>query len=356
MGKTFCYMPLLRTRGAELKAYEVLGDEVAEKLFPIFELTRARRSKYDREGDVSKNIEKIKELVGGRWFALDLTTTEQQGNGRISEILGDGANGFGKWVELVEEFDDCNIVPAVHMDLDHLNVLTDEVSALLGLARYLLLRVSITDEPLSDIEDFVENVPNCENVILLIDREYIGVRDSSARVSDQGVFRDVCQTYGGVFHSISYVSSSFPSSVVLPGYGGDSYGFFPIPEVPFFNDLSGVRGQAQICYSDYATVHPLAYPGGGGGWVPRVDFPLGDHLFYHRYRRDDGGYVRAASEVERDRMYVRYPDWGCNEIELASIGLPNGRGPSHWISVRMSLHMSRMVDRFGSSRDSRLEL
>ncbi len=356
MTKVFCYMPLLRTRSAELVAYNKLSNEIASNVLPVFELTRARRTKADGEGDINKNIEIIKEIAKDRWFALDLTTTYQQSNRVIGEILSGGGDGFTKWVELIRGFSGYNIIPAIHIDYNHINLLNKEVDALRESCEYLLLRISITDDPDEVIYDFLKQVNVADDIILILDREYIDINDDVSRAVDYKMYKNICSAYGSSFHSISYSSSSFPSSVVKPGYGKDEHGYFRLPETTFFKKLVAVKQQAKTCYSDYATVHPLFYPGGAGGWVPRVDFPLGTELFYYRFRREDGGYIRASSLVIRDKMYRNYGDWGCSEIETASIGLPNGKNPAHWISVRMSLHMARQVERLVANADSHLEL
>lgn len=348
-------MPVLRTRKAELFAYSNLSDQISSQIFPVFELTRGRRTKSDGQGDISKNISQIKSLMGNKWFGLDLTSTEEQQNTEITTMLSDGENAFDLWVNFVNSLGCSNVIPVIHYDDFYPDLITKQVAGLRNISKYLLLRLPTNDLCQETLRIICSKIEHAKNIILLLDGEFIENKRKEKMMADKALFQEICRIYAPVFHSISYSSSSFPRSVVNPGYGYDEYGCFELPETLLFDELLACKGTAATCYSDYATVHPLSYPGGAGGWVPRVDFPRGTDLFYYRYRRDVGGYVRAASSVKADEKYVNYGDWGCNEIEQSAAGTPQGKSPAHWISVRMSLHMARQVERL-KAIDSGLEL
>lgn len=266
MSQDIYYIPVLRTRAAELKAYEKLWSGTSRNLLPLFELTRARRTKNDGEGDISKNVKKIKEMVGDNHFALDLTTTDQLSNKTISEILSDTSNGFHKWVDLVKEFQGLNVIPAIHINYDALHELPVEVNNLKKISKKQLLRIPIEYEPYDILVDFENAVQGPFNdIIVIIDGGFININDQLRRDKDLVILQKIMKDFGQKFHSISYTSSSFPSSVVLPGYGGDSHGYFKLPEPSFFDGINVLNGKTTTCYSDYATVHPLFYSGGGDG-------------------------------------------------------------------------------------------
>ena len=351
----FKYMPVLRTRAAEIIAYDHLEDTHKNQILPIFELTRSRRTRSDGQGEIIKNISKIQKMVGDRLYGLDLTGADELQNASIVSMLGDGANSFDLWVNFVSSLDCNNIIPAIHYDDSYAHLIKNQIERLRKTSKFLLFRLPVDEFCRETLRNFCSKVENARDVILLLDGRYIDARNKEKRKNDKELFKEVCATYPKVFHSISYSSSSFPRSVVAPGYGGDTEGFFELPETCFYDELVDCKGSVASCYSDYATVHPVSYPGGAGGWVPRVDYPRGKDLFYCRYRRDDGGYVRAASKVKSNSMYINHGDWGCGEIESAAAGVPNGRSPAHWISVRMSLHMARQVERL-QSINSGLEL
>ena len=57
---SFNYFPILKTTDAELHAYAELPLRVQEKILPIFELTRSRRSKNNPDADSWIRIESIR--------------------------------------------------------------------------------------------------------------------------------------------------------------------------------------------------------------------------------------------------------------------------------------------------------
>lgn len=348
-------MPVLRTRQAELFAYSNLSNQISSQIFPIFELTRGRRTRTDGQGDINKNICQIKSFMADKWFGLDLTSTKEQQNVEIVSMLSDGENAFNLWVSFVRSLECPNIIPVIHYDDLYPNLISRQVESLRNISKYLLLRLPTNALCKDTVRIICSKIEFAKDIILLLDGEFIENKSKEKMSADKTLFEDICRIYSSVFHSISYSASSFPRSVVSPGYGHDESGWFQLPETLFYDELLRCRGNAATCYSDYATVHPLSYPGGAGGWVPRVDYPRGTDLFYYRYRRDVGGYVRAASRVKADEKYVNHGDWGCNEIEQAAAGSPHGRSPAHWISVRMSLHMARQIERL-KTIDSGLEL
>lgn len=51
----FYYFPILKSRDAELRAYEKLSDTDKIKILPILELTRSRITQKNQKGSVKKN-------------------------------------------------------------------------------------------------------------------------------------------------------------------------------------------------------------------------------------------------------------------------------------------------------------
>ncbi|MBM7093131.1 hypothetical protein JTP67_32450, partial [Streptomyces sp. S12] len=74
------YIPALRTRDSELKAYEYLPSVVKAGLLPVFELTRSRRSKLNPDGSVMKTVERLIGLTADQPFIADVTSLDSQGN------------------------------------------------------------------------------------------------------------------------------------------------------------------------------------------------------------------------------------------------------------------------------------
>ena len=154
------------------------------------------------------------------------------------------------------------------------------------------------------------------------------------------------------FKAIITAFSSFPDYVTRTGYGNDTYGEFEVSEIAINLNL-----QSKGCIAgDYASIHPIRNNRSGGTWVPRIDFINNDKLYYHRYRREQGGYIKAAKEVISDPNYSQNRDytnrlWGDNEIILAANEEPSGKSPSHWIAVRVNLYMTYMYNKFKNSNN-----
>jgi hypothetical protein len=129
------------------------------------------------------------------------------------------------------------------------------------------------------------------------------------------------------------------------GYGtaGAGAGEFRIGEVEIFKEVRNIS--RRVVYSDYGSIHPRRYDD-FGRWTPRIDYPLDDKIFFYRFKQEAGGYVTAAKSVVKDSRYSRIrrlKAWGEEEVAAAAAGEPNGRSPSHWIAVRMNLHITRQL-------------
>ncbi len=146
--------------------------------------------------------------------------------------------------------------------------------------------------------------------------------------------------------AVAVSASSFPKTVTSSEYGNDDYGTFKIEEILLHEQLKKASDINWI-YSDYGSIHPVRYEVKGGSWVPRVDVPLERSIYYHRYRRDDGGYKVAAKEAYDDDDYESVGAWGNKEIKKAATAIPSGMSPAFWISVRCNIHITTQAIRTG---------
>lgn len=62
MSSSPIYMPVIRTRAAELKAYDKLSSSSKASMLPVFELTRSRRSPKNQHGDITKMLIRLRRL------------------------------------------------------------------------------------------------------------------------------------------------------------------------------------------------------------------------------------------------------------------------------------------------------
>lgn len=342
MQNSYCYFPILKTTDAELKAYKMLDEEVKLNILPVFELTRSRLSKKNTTRTIYKRIESLKKIVIDKPFILDLTTQEQLSNEEIEKMLGDNSNGFEEWVNLIKELkeDDFNLIPMIHYNPYCIEDVEKQIKNLQEHSNYLAFRVLACDEDLPEYLQNISKYMDFNNLILILDAEFRSIKDA---IDKSSIFSPNLSMINVKPKAISCAFSSFPESVTRPGYGNDENGAFARSEKITYENL--IKGSnADLIHGDYASVHPKRYDTMGGQWIPRIDYLSDTKMHYYRFRRPDGGYEKAASYVFNDSNYQPnkiIKTWGDKEIEAAANGEPNGKSPSHWISVRINLYISK---------------
>ena len=344
------YFPILKTTDAELKAFAALDAATKNGILPIFELTRSRRSKQNIDRCISKRLDSLKEIMGDSPFILDLTVEKQLKNEEIDKILQTHENGFSLWVKLVKDNRDMglNIIPVIHYDEDNLADVRQEITNLSALSDTLAFRVSPADA-VPYLEQLSTMRTSFNNLVLILDAGY---KEPTGQADKSGVFANVIDAIVARFPNnlpqyIMCAFSSFPDTVSR--YGGDESGSWQRFEKLTYDSLRARYANDQnlhLVHSDYSSVHPLRYDTTGGQWIPRIDFLNDTHMFYYRYRRDDGGYPKAAERVVADGNYAKIQgmnSWGGSEIEIAATGIPNGSAPAHWIAVRINLYITKTL-------------
>jgi hypothetical protein len=335
------YLPILRSRAAELRGLKELPGSTLDKFFPIVELTRSRRTSKNPSGEIQKSVEAICDIMGQRPFVVDLTSLASLQNAEFERVLDD-TDGFKAWTDFAVALLPSHCVPVVHLlEPFELAPFQQQVQRLHAKFSRVAIRVptSYRDfEPLLLACD--RTFSTLQEVVLTLDAGYVN------KNSVAGALPRLTEMLTAVgarnFCNVSVASSSFPNSVVSAG-GDDEVGDFPLYEVFLWTELH--RRFPQLDYGDYAAIHPMDFVGTVTNWVPRVDVMLDDSFYYHRYRRSDGGYVRAAQAARRDRRYVPLISWAQTNIDAAAAGVPNGRSPSFWIANRVNFHLARQVAR-----------
>ena len=255
------YYPILKTTDAELRGYGELDGAVKSKVLPIFELTKSRKTKLEPYGNIEKRLEKIIDLTEDRPFILDLTTEETLINYQIEDLL-DPVDGFENWSIFIQRYENYNIIPVVHVDVDNLVNTTVLANTLATFCEFLALRVSDED---TDFPTFLAAIDESlhSRIILIIDA---GLVKSSTygnkldQVTQQLRNIPIPQN----LKTIVTCSSSFPS--VVAGHTPtceDDAGYFPYLENKFTEDA---RSASRIStrHGDFGSVHPIRYKVGGG--------------------------------------------------------------------------------------------
>ncbi|HEL3174431.1 TPA: beta family protein [Stenotrophomonas maltophilia] len=337
------YVPILRSRDAEIRAYAELSGSVKDALLPVVEYTKSRRTKKNTEGSVSVCVSKIEEHLAGRSYIADVTTMDSLSNAETAMLL-DADNGFRNWRAFVLSSLNSACIPTVHLTdpFDERSVLV-QCKAFLNRSTHIAFRIPVDYDSTSRLVDVLKReLGGLEQVILICDGGYVSKSTYAAALADS---KQTLVAAGAGFALRAVACSSFPKSVVLPDYGGDEYGKFELLEVKLSEDVRAEHGLGDVVHGDYALVHPEDFKGIVTSWVPRVDVPLDQTLFYHRYRRPNGGYDLAADKAFHDPDYVALDCWGHENIKSAAGGAVQGRSPAHWISVRINFHLSRQSNR-----------
>ena len=213
----------------------------------------------------------------------------------------------------------------------------------------LLYRIPIGYEFIArDMAEIGKHVP-ANRLICLLDAEYIPKDKAPIYARNAIPIIQEFKKYSPA--SIIIASTSFPKKPTQ--YGGESEGRMFLEERIFYKKIK--ETEKNIVYGDYATIHPARNDqSGGNGWVPRIDMPTADEVFYFRDRKTKAeatyanAYIRVAEKVAETKDYQGIRKkisgcWGIKQIESAESGLPQGLSPSFWISVRMNIHISLTV-------------
>lgn len=383
MKRKFKYMPILKTRPSENKAYEKLTDAVKDKILPIIEMTGARSYKYPkthktlagvvRPGNINKKIDNILSLVKTRPFILDITDDESLMYDGIN-IIKNPENGYQEWRRFLtknEKFKQL-VIPTIQFDTNYIADTFLQIKELNKEFKYLALKISAfkfnnpdkcsnlfnvhnlsANTIIQSIIDKIVEITGNDKLILILDFGFISEFEKYKSIIDK-CLNNLTNT--SHLKAIIPVSSSFPSYVK------------PIPEDTFeaqegilYTHIQNTKNYSNICFGDYASLHPVKYPTSGGGWIPRIDYIENTNILKYSYKRassdkknknNSDAYEELAKRVINASNYQQIDNltvWGDEQIDLKSKGENNGNAPSFWISVRANLYMTIQCSRIDSS-------
>lgn len=383
MKRKFKYMPILKTRPSENKAYEKLTDAVKDKILPIIEMTGARSYKYPkthktlagvvRPGDINKKIDNILSLVKTRPFILDITDDESLMYDGIN-IIKNPENGYQEWRRFLTKNENFKqlVIPTIQFDTNYIADTFLQIKELNKEFKYLALKISAfkfnnpdkcsnlfnvhnlsANTIIQSIIDKIVEITGNDKLILILDFGFISEFEKYKSIIDECLNK---LTNTSHLKAIIPVSSSFPSYVK------------PIPEDTFeaqegvlYTHIQNTKNYSNICFGDYASLHPVKYPTSGGGWIPRIDYIEDTNILKYSYKRassdkknknNSDAYEELAKRVINASNYQQIDNltvWGDEQIDLKSKGENNGNAPSFWISVRANLYMTIQCSRIDSS-------
>ncbi|WP_351017167.1 hypothetical protein [Shewanella sp. AC91-MNA-CIBAN-0169] len=353
----FVYFPLIKTRDAELRAFQNLSSEVMEQILPIYELTKSRTTKKAPDGDIHRRMRQICEIQDGRPFILDLSTDNKYINPQIEQLVSP-YDGFKDWQYFLNLYKELNIIPMVHLyeadDDDEDGSTFKEVESFVANISKVKSQIAVRlphDLSSGDykyyLEPIIHSLQNECKLIVLLDANFVSedAQSDVADIVDPLILsaKEVLDLDGfDKIEDVVMLCTSFPSSPAKAG-NEDAEGKFKILEE---NIYQGVIEEVNIKYGDYASINTQQIEMKGGTFVPRIDIALEDgySFIYKRYRRNDGSYPRCAKSMLIDSEYSNLDTWADSEILLASEDTPTGISPSFWISVRMVYYINTRVN------------
>tara|TARA_R110001583_G_scaffold104406_1_gene251770 strand:- start:786 stop:1859 length:1074 start_codon:yes stop_codon:yes gene_type:complete len=344
----FIYFPVIKTRDAELRCFEHINEDDFSRILPIYELTKSRKTSKAPDGDIYRRMKKIADIQKDRPFILDLSTDEKYSNPQIKQLLS-GNNGFKEWQYfLFDLHSDLNIVPMIHLYEDNNGEFADVeefVKIASSKTKFLAVRLpyNLTDEEVEHyLRPIISNLNNGCKLFVLLDAEFVR-KNTISDVID--IFLEACsgtKAFDSKIEGVVMLCTSFPSNVAQVG-GEDIAGSFEVYEEEIYQ---GISEEFPIIYGDYASINTEQIEMKGGTFVPRIDIASldGKSFTYKRYRRNSGGYVRAAEHTVSDTVsYQPLGVWADKEIESAATNKPSGISPAFWISVRMNYYIKSRI-------------
>lgn len=344
MIKDVNYIPILKTKEAELKAFYFLDEVIKGKILPLFELTRSRRSKNNPDGDINIKLKSLRNSLGiSKRYILDISSDPALGNQQIVQMLNPN-NGFENWVEFINSIED-EVIPCIHYVGELDRNFTSQINSLYRKNNIACFRVTNFSDEGEEVTKYVLQETKGRELILVLDASFIKQSDYNEKIKEvESFYNNIKQLLNSSIYLVT-TSSSVPKSIATVGKKTINHGNIELLEYRFYKDLNKNLNQ-KIIYSDYASVFPLYDEEFIGKWVPRIDIFHQENIFYYRFPILEGGYIAAAKKVVSDPNYSRLQQfelWADNEISSAFTGTPNGKSPAHWISVRINMYITKRL-------------
>lgn len=345
------YGLLFKTGESELRALRNFSHK--KGIFPIIELTRGRKTKKDKVGDIQKRIDQLAECFGNMDIILDLTTEPALSSSQI-DMLYTPDNGYENWINFLSEIDGKEIFKDIYPSIllsvgddDFENNLKKQTSCILKKFNGISYRCNIEDEGYSeDIDVIVKLISIDKKFFFIVDCGYI--RESELLTCKEQAIKIIRDVYSKIPHAnFILTSTSFPDKI-----GEDNSSTLTLAEINLYNEVSRAITETNIIYSDYGSINPVRNDNiiMANGWRPRIDVPLQNEIFYYRRKKIPKGYAVTYSLVAVDATNDRrFPsdikNWGINQIIIAADGASPGSSPSFWISVRMNIYIEQQLRR-----------
>lgn len=357
------YVPIIKTGEAEIRAIEnspFLSEE--NDIIPLIELTRGRQKtkKLDNGKKLithpfTKRLNSLKERFKDKTVAIDLTSEEGLLSGEILDLY-EPSNGYEKWRSFLnstfKEGIFKSIIPSIILNWDDneedfVSNVNEEVKKICANYGAILYRCSLKEKDCyEELPLILSSALENTEIYIVIDAGYLqeAMEESAIEVFNSRIKNLKGILKGKKYHMI-ISSTSFPNNVTE--YGDKPTATIREIEKSIYCRVS--KEHHDIIYSDYATINPIRNDliTMARGWIPRIDVPITDAIYYYRQRRPKGmtaykgAYTYAAGRAMSDKRFPKalHGLWGISMIESCAFGEVPSSAPNFWISVRMNIHI-----------------
>lgn len=340
--ENFSYYPALRTRNAELTGLEHLDADRKSQIIPLITL-----GKWPRSEDISDSAEKIRKIMEGRPYFIDLPDNDAH-HTENSKTLLESAGSFNNWRKFVQQQN--NAIPVIQFHDGNRREIVQQALKLENSLGKIAFRIrDFQRDPLLTVAA-LSALDQVENALVFIDAQYIRAAYPAyvtAVTSTINLLRtEVPETI------ISTLSTSFPATRSPFMNSTKHSGIIEIQD----RDLhETIGGNSVAMYGDHGSIHSVVYDAQPMKWSPTIDYATERVWHFERRANDDkkAGYVAAAAGLIQKFPEIRESNiWGDKMILQASEGDPHGKSPQGWIAVRVNCHLTRQIDIATNSGDA----
>lgn len=353
------YMPIIKMGDAELRGVEHLEETVKNHVTPIFELTRSRKTAKLKEGSILRRLDKLEKVFGtNRSFILDLTSDPHLTNSEIKS-LQNSYRGYVNWCNFVLEQKKrfSYLIPMIQISEDAaLSIeennqnLAKQIRILKQNFPILCYRINILDEVYEEDLKVIAKELGKDKETLMCCMDAVFISKEKCSIFAEEIIKKIFKIYKQFgIKTFSLAGTSFPKNVNQVSISDSAS--IVLNEVLFAQQIKNACSKEtdiDLIYGDYATINQERNDMITTGWIPRIDCPIENLIFYYKKRREGDTYALRYMEVANKIIEdSRFKDlkkkincWGIEEIEYAAKHRPRGLAPSFWISVRLNIHIS----------------
>lgn len=327
------YVPILRSKVAEVTAYRNLSEGVKAQTLPLF-LARP----WPNANFLDLTTNKLSEAAAGHPFAIGLDGERRNfasGKPAQSEFnsLFEPRAGFRAFYDWTES--QANAVPVLQSANDSTNILL-QLGHADRIGRGLVVHVT-SDKPLNVLTAAGSVPPLPHDTIFVIDAGW----GRNYELLEAWVAPIVGRIISIIPEAeIVVAASSFPDSF------SNIIGHSEVlaHEFRLFQSTRQRFNQANLTYGDWGSTRP-SQSGGGGKIPPRIDIPVGAR--WNVFRADPDGdedYGDVASAAARHICFTGVPECFGKQMVENTPGEGGITGPAKGTEARINMHMTICSD------------